>query len=122
MASASARDLGRTSSAVAVTAASMLNTANNIRLVLFMHSSTDLSVANPSNAFNVGVGNSFSTLSDNNFLGNDRKRAALLFGVGLYFSPSFSPGPSAHCSILNLGVLEALYGPSEVTPSPATIN
>jgi hypothetical protein len=71
-------------------------------------------------ASDAGVGNSFSTLSDNNFLGNDRKRAALFLGVGLYFSPSFSLGPSAHCGILNLGALEALYGPGEVTPVPAT--
>ena len=73
-----------------------------------------------STPFDVGVENSFSTLSDNNFMGNDRKRAALFFGVGLYFSPSFSPGPSAHCGILNVGPLEALYGPGQVTPVPAT--
>ena len=56
-----------------------------------------------SNGFDVGVGNSFSTLSDNNFVGNDRKRSALDTGFGLYLSPSFGPGPSAHCGILNLG-------------------
>ena len=73
-----------------------------------------------SNAFDLGVGNSFSTLSDNNFFGNDRKRAALFLGAGLYFSPSYTPGPSAHCGVLNVGAVEALYGPSEVTPVPAT--
>ena len=72
-----------------------------------------------SNPSDVGVENSFSTLSDNNFLGNDRRRAALSLG-SLYFSPSFSPGPSAHCGILNLGPVEALYGPGQVTPVPAT--
>ena len=43
----------------------------------------------------------FSTFSANNFFGNDRKRAALYLGPGLDFNPSFNPGPSAHCGVLN---------------------
>lgn len=67
--------------------------------------------------FTVSAG-AFSSFSDNNFLGNDRKRGALLLAYGLYLN--IDPGPSAHCGVLNLGPLAALYGPAEVTPVPAT--
>ena len=44
----------------------------------------------------------FSTFSNNNFFGNDRKRPA-----GLSFEGGWNPGPSAHCGVLNLGLVAA---------------
>jgi hypothetical protein len=61
----------------------------------------------------------FSTFSRNNFYGNDRKRPTLFFGFGLYLN-GFNPGPSAHCGVLNVGPLAALFGPAQVSPVPAT--
>jgi hypothetical protein len=61
----------------------------------------------------------FSTFSGNDFFGNDRKRPALFFGFGLNLN-GFSPGPSAHCGVLNVGPLAALFGPAQVSPVPAT--
>jgi hypothetical protein len=69
-------------------------------------------------AFTVTV-HTFSIFGDNNFFGNDRKRPELFFGFGLYLN-GFNPGPSAHCGVLNLGPLAALYGPAQVSPVPAT--
>ena len=67
----------------------------------------------------MGTGNVFSTFSGNNFFGNDRKRPTLFFGSGLILN-GFNPGPSAHCGVLNLGPMAALYGPAQVSPVPAT--
>jgi hypothetical protein len=61
----------------------------------------------------------FSTFSSNNFLGNDRKRAGLFPGNALYLN-AWDPGPSAHCGVLNVGPLAALFGPAQVSPVPAT--
>ena len=63
--------------------------------------------------FTLGVGNSFSPFTGNNFFGNDRKRPALFFGFGLDLS-NLDPGPSAHCGVLNLGPLAALRGPASI--------
>ena len=49
----------------------------------------------------------FATFSDNNFFGNDRKRPP---GLSFY---GFNLGPSAHCGVLNLGLVGA-------SPLPAT--
>jgi hypothetical protein len=61
----------------------------------------------------------FSTFSGNNFFGNDRRRTQLFPGLGLYLS-AWNPGPSAHCGVLNLGPMAAIYGPAGTSPVPAT--
>jgi hypothetical protein len=70
----------------------------------------------------IDLGNlsSTATFSENAFLGNDRNRPLSLY-LGLApFIGDFTPGPSAHCGVLNLGPLGALGGPTQVTPVPAT--
>ena len=71
-------------------------------------------------AFTVDASHVFSTFSANNFLGNDRKRPALYLGARLYLN-GFNPGPSAHCGVLNVGPLAALFGPAQVSSVPATV-
>jgi hypothetical protein len=51
----------------------------------------------------------FRSFSGNDFYGNDRNRPLLqlsVFALGL--NPTYNPGPSAHCGVLNVG---ALNGP-----------
>ncbi len=70
--------------------------------------------------FELGNLSSTATFSGNTFIGNDRSRPVPLFLGMTPFIGNFSPGPSAHCGVLNLGPLGALGGPTEVTPVPAT--
>jgi hypothetical protein len=73
-------------------------------------------------ALDLGNLSSTATFSSNTFIGNDRNRpppSALFIGYAVFIG-NFSPGPSAHCGVLNLGPVAALGGPSQVTPVPAT--
>jgi hypothetical protein len=71
-------------------------------------------------AIDLGNLSSTATFSENTFIGNDRNRPVPLFLGSADFVGNFSPGPSGHCGVLNLGPLGALGGPTQVTPVPAT--
>src|SRR6202035_1615874 len=69
-----------------------------------------------------GPQRSFRSFSHNNFYGNDRNRPVLLVGLEVFqVSPGFDTGPSAHCGVLNVGVLGAVLGPEPTPPPPVTL-
>jgi hypothetical protein len=62
----------------------------------------------------------FESFIQNNFYGNDRHRPALSILIGQLPFVTFDPGPSAHCGVLNLGVLA--QGFEDVTTIAAPLN
>ena len=48
---------------------------------------------------------SFKSFTQNNFYGNDRDRPPLTVPVSQFPETTRDPGPSAHCGILNMGIL-----------------
>jgi hypothetical protein len=67
----------------------------------------------------------FRVFNHNNFYGNDRNRPALVLVEPNGGGPGVSPGPSAHCGILNVGKAAAVPGaPGPVNgdaPSPVIV-
>lgn len=64
----------------------------------------------------------FKSFSQNNFYGNDRHRPALNISVGQLPQVSYNPGASAHCGVLNLGVLAQGFEDVANPPIPAPLN
>lgn len=64
----------------------------------------------------------FESFTQNNFYGNDRNRPALSISIGQQPSVSYDPGASAHCGVLNLGVLAQSFEDVANPPIPAPLN
>ena len=64
----------------------------------------------------------FKSFTQNNFYGNDRHRPALSISVAQLPPASYNPGTSAHCGILNLGVLASALEDIANPPIPAPLN
>ena len=65
----------------------------------------------------------FKSFSQNNFYGNDRNRPNLAIPVTDFPVITLNPGPSAHCGVLNMGVLaEPLSTGVANPPIPAPLN
>jgi len=64
----------------------------------------------------------FKSFNQNNFYGNDRHRPALSISVAQLPPASYNPGPSAHCGVLNLGVLASALEDIANPPIPAPLN
>ena len=58
----------------------------------------------------------FHSFSQNNFYGNDRHRPTLGIQIAQFPPVSYNPGPSAHCGVLNLGVLDSGFGGGPPSP------
>jgi hypothetical protein len=63
----------------------------------------------------------FQSFTQNNFYGNDRHRPALTISVGQLPQVSYNPGASAHCGVLNLGILAQGFEDVANPPIPAPL-
>jgi hypothetical protein len=64
----------------------------------------------------------FKSFTQNNFYGNDRHRPALNISIAQLPPMSYDPGASAHCGVLNLGVLAQALEDVANPPVPAPLN
>jgi hypothetical protein len=64
----------------------------------------------------------FKSFTQNNFYGNDRNRPNLAIPVIDFPEVTVNPGPSAHCGVLNMGVLGENSTQVANPPIPAPLN